>query len=221
MFHVFEEHESSTKGHNKLHPEQQIVQYVLPCFVASFLEFADHTDVEQKDKETFVKIVHELIKGYEVDPYKVAYMEGPFSGGFSPYLLVNGLLYYVVHWRTQLVFDGLQRALGSSPKATNLVKTLDSKFFAVLLDQNNPLLELDPTGSHRLHRIWGMWRVLVCRLLARIANAIQKAVPGCLPNLKALEMTLIANMLFVDHTPPIYAANVSIYHGRVRFFNQI
>jgi hypothetical protein len=209
VFNVFEDRESLP---DKLHPEQQIVQYVLPCFVASFLEFANN-DVELKNKENYVKIVHELIKNFEVDPIKVAYMEGPFSGGFSPYLLVNSFLYYVMYWQAQLIADGLKTALGSSPEAKNIAKTLDRKFISALLDSDNSWLDLDPSGFSKLHIIWGMWRIQVYRLLSRITSAIETAVPGCLPNLKVLEMVMIANISFRDYYVDVWSTptTVSLY----------
>jgi hypothetical protein len=200
MFSVFEDHETWSEGQIKLHPDQQIVQYVLPCFVASLLEFADSNDVDQKDKETYVKIVHELIKSYEVDPFKVSCMDGSSVGAFSPYYLLGEYLHCVTYWQAELLIKGLQKALGSSPKAIKIAKTLDEKFIAVLLDTDNTQLDLEKAEKTNLHLVWIRWRLELYRLFRKVMEAIEAAVPGCLPNLKALEITAFANISYEDHT---------------------
>lgn len=197
MFNVFEDQESWTENNQiKLHPDQQFYQYVLPCFVASLLEFADNDDVELLHKENYVRIVHELIKCFEVDPYRVACMNGPFAGGISPYYLTVGpFIKNVALWQQKILVKGLQTALGSSPKAKNVAETLDRNFISVLLDHENTLdFKLD---KYRIEK--HLWRIQVHRLFSRILNAIKAAVPGSVPNLRALEMTLIANICFTDH----------------------
>jgi len=223
VFNVFEDHETWSDDQIKLHPEELIVQYILPCFVASFLEFADNTDVEQKDKENYVKIVHELIKGFEVDPYKVAYMEGPFSGGFSPYILISPFLYYVSLWQTELLCNGLQKALGSSPKAIKVADTIDRNFISVLMDYNNTRLNFknEKYGS----ALWGnlevMWRIELHQIFSRILKAIEAAVPGSLPKLMAVEMTVIANICFEDHTDRFVNPNpTTVSLSKISVFDQ-
>jgi hypothetical protein len=50
------------------HPEILTVQYILPCFVASYLEM-ENTDESNKAKEEYLRFVHELVKSYEQHAY--------------------------------------------------------------------------------------------------------------------------------------------------------
>ena len=46
------------------HPEIIAVQYILPCFVASYLQL-DESNVSDKAKEEYLRFVHELVNSYE------------------------------------------------------------------------------------------------------------------------------------------------------------
>lgn len=46
------------------HPEIIAVQYILPCFVAAYLEL-ERTDESNEAKEEYLQFVHELVKNYE------------------------------------------------------------------------------------------------------------------------------------------------------------
>jgi hypothetical protein len=46
------------------HPEITVVQYVLPCFVASYLDL-ENTDESNEAKEEYLRFVDELVKNYE------------------------------------------------------------------------------------------------------------------------------------------------------------
>jgi len=50
--------------------ECQVVQTLLPCFVASFLDMDKDTSVSQESKEKYLNFIHELIKSYEEYPYE-------------------------------------------------------------------------------------------------------------------------------------------------------
>jgi hypothetical protein len=50
------------------HPEIIAVQYILPCFVASYLEL-ENTDESNKVKIEYLRFVHELVKSYEQSEY--------------------------------------------------------------------------------------------------------------------------------------------------------
>jgi hypothetical protein len=50
------------------HPEILTVQYILPCFVASYFEL-EMTDESDKAKEEYLRFVHELVKSYEQHEY--------------------------------------------------------------------------------------------------------------------------------------------------------
>jgi len=45
--------------------ESQVVQLILPCFVASFLDMDKDSSVSQESKEMYLSFIHELIKSYE------------------------------------------------------------------------------------------------------------------------------------------------------------
>jgi hypothetical protein len=50
------------------HPEILTVQYILPCFVASYLEL-ENTDESNQAKEEYLRFVHQLVKSYEQQEY--------------------------------------------------------------------------------------------------------------------------------------------------------
>jgi hypothetical protein len=195
---MFEDQEFWTKNQMKLHPDWQFVQYILPCFVASFLEFSENDDVEREDKKNYIKIVHELIKSFEVNPTKIATMMGPYPGGFSPYELQGFAFYNVLKWQKHLLQSGLHKALGSSPKSEKVSEIFEGNFLSVLNDfQDTNLLKLK--NDEYSHYMYGLWCVQVYRLFDKMLKAIAAAVPDCLLNLRSLEMTMMANVCCSDY----------------------
>jgi len=159
--------------------------------------------VEQKNKENYVKIVHELIKDSEVLPYKVA---SPFQAHESPYALAGQCLFKVIlHWQAELLLWGLQIALGPSLKATSVTKILHKNFITVLMGfkkipyQPVDKLEKDDKLSE-CYLVQELWPIQVYRLFGKILKAIGAAVPGSLPDMYAvaLEMTVTANVGLVE-----------------------
>jgi hypothetical protein len=62
---IKQQYESLLKGPPYYyHPEILTVQYILPCFVASYLEL-EQTDKSSQAKEEYLRFVHELVKSYE------------------------------------------------------------------------------------------------------------------------------------------------------------
>lgn len=200
VFNMYEDHESWSENQIKLHPDWQFVQYVLPCFVASLLEVVDNNYVEQKYKENYVRIVHELIKGFEVDPYKFVSMRGPYPGGFSPYVNQGLSFQELMKWQNILIFAGLLKALGPSPKSRKVTEIFGTKFLAVLIDFLGSNNVENIKHDNYTHYMCTLWCIQVYRLLGRILKAIEAAVPDCCPSLKMLEMTMMANICSYDHS---------------------
>jgi len=57
------------KGPFTFFPELQFAQYMLPCFVASFLDMEKDTSVPSEVKEKYLNFVHLLVNNYERYPF--------------------------------------------------------------------------------------------------------------------------------------------------------
>jgi hypothetical protein len=200
VFNDIQDHRNWAQNQIKIHPDQQFDQYILPCFVASLLDFADNDDVEQKDKENYVKIVHELIKDSEVHPYKVA---SPLHGFQSTYLAAKDSLHFVIlHWQAELLHRGLQMALGLSSKANKVVEILNKNFVSVLMEFKKIPDFVEKMEEFSFILVQDLWPIQVYRLFGKILNAIEAAVPGSLPNMYSavLEMTMMAHTSLEEPT---------------------
>jgi hypothetical protein len=58
------QYESNSKAVN-IYPEIHFVQFILPCFVASFISLCKDTTVSAEGKKFYMRFVHELIHSFE------------------------------------------------------------------------------------------------------------------------------------------------------------
>jgi len=56
-------------GVRVVYPECQTTQYILPCFVASYLELHKDPSVDQDKKKEFLLFVHNLVESYETQEF--------------------------------------------------------------------------------------------------------------------------------------------------------
>jgi hypothetical protein len=57
------------------HPECATVQYLLPCFVATFLKMQCDSSVSRAQFKNWLLLVHELLLSYEQNPYEQTFTE--------------------------------------------------------------------------------------------------------------------------------------------------
>lgn len=63
------------------------------------------------------------------------------------------------------------------------------------MDYKKSTLEVDDLHYNKLHL---QWSIQLCRLFRRILNAVEAAVPGCLPNLRAFDVAIISTICYAD-----------------------
>jgi hypothetical protein len=66
---IAKHYKNREKKHFEQCPEALVVQYILPCFVASFLDLDKDPSVSLKHKAKYQEFIHELIKCYERHEY--------------------------------------------------------------------------------------------------------------------------------------------------------
>jgi hypothetical protein len=94
---IKKQYESLLKGppyHS--HPEMLTVQYILPCFVASYLEL-EQTDKSSQAKEEYLRFVHELVKSYEQRDFSLQFLN---SKPNKAYLQHNAL--FLPHFKIDM-----------------------------------------------------------------------------------------------------------------------
>jgi len=81
------------------YPECQFAQYILPCFVATFLDIEKNSNLGRENKEKFLSLVHELVSTYErfefaqkitskvrKDPFAAGVLEVEMEGRIYDYM---------------------------------------------------------------------------------------------------------------------------------------
>jgi len=68
-------------GARVVYPECQFLQYIIPCFVANYLDTHKDPSVPQDKKKEFLKFVHNLIESYETKEFcqEVQIKKDPFT----------------------------------------------------------------------------------------------------------------------------------------------
>jgi len=56
-------------GLRVVYPECQTAQYILPCFIASFISLYEDTSVPEEKKKEFLLFVHNLVESYETQEF--------------------------------------------------------------------------------------------------------------------------------------------------------
>jgi len=113
------------KGENypiNLYPEWPFVQYVLPCFGASFLELEEDKTVDVEKKKWFLHFIHRLLCSYQKNPRYP-------SDKYIPHLVKQEGLIFMVH-KAEQIKSFLSRAIFGTKKEENII-TRD--FFAKFL----------------------------------------------------------------------------------------
>jgi hypothetical protein len=64
VYKMLEAQYKAKEGSHIFYPEAQFVQYLLPCFVASYLDLCK-SKVNAKDCQEYLNLIHQLVKSYE------------------------------------------------------------------------------------------------------------------------------------------------------------
>jgi len=144
VFKMLEKQYLSRRAKLKVvYPEQQVVQYLLPCFIASFLDLYKDPKVSKNKKKEYLQFLHLLVESYERQEFcqevssvaRGQFKKVPFSFQAQGFALVADKTYKCQIFLRQK----LQVMLGGSRVLDNL---FDNECMTVLNYQNDHQVEL-------------------------------------------------------------------------------
>jgi hypothetical protein len=187
-----------------LNPDWQFIQYILPCFVASFLDFSENNDVDFVNKQSYLRFVHELIKGFEKRPYKTTNVHGALPGGYSPYKLSPQTTQQTICWQDELIQRGLYNCLNvsktNSYEAVKLLNVIHKNFFSVYMDCFRKTMK-DHTFlfDEATENLNAEYLVHIHYLNSRVLDALKIVTPESLVNVGALDIYMSMGIFMCDY----------------------
>jgi len=174
---MLESHFNSTPKWRRFYPEMNFVQYILPCFVVSFLDLAKDPSAKPEGKKWYMQFVHELICTFETEENYKNSSDCMVPKTHSPYhLLIGGgePTDNILLGRIELILKTMNLGIcGSAESKSQVVEEIDHKFLSVLRDMTacEPLLEKDLQKELlNLEFLYGQ----MTRYLTRMAFALRK-----------------------------------------------
>lgn len=182
----FENTQISETKYFYLYPECLTAQFLLPCFVASFLDLCKEKNVPQAEKDQYMRFVHELILSYERHPFNQLAVPGCAASNFIADL---SMLNLKVLEKATALYRCFNRYFGNN-------YTLSNFHFKCVeyLKKDNFQLPHDP--RLRYHEIDETFRIQECHWYSYL-NYFHCRVSKCL--LKLNWMTVEPDVEFHSH----------------------
>jgi hypothetical protein len=210
-----------------LNPDWQFIQYILPCFVASFLDLSQNNDVDFVNKQKYLGFVHELIKGFEKNPYKVTNVHGALPGGYSPYQLSPQTTQQTICWQDELIQRGLYNILNfsksNSYEAVKFLNMIHKNFFSVYMDCFRKTMK-DHTFlfDEATENLNAQYLVHIHYLNSRVLDALKIVTPESLVNIRVIDIYMSMGIFMCDHFARyINSANCSSADGKEDSFSKL
>jgi len=197
---MLEDHLSATPKMRIYHTEWQLVQYLLPCFVAMFLDIHQDSGIDIQGKILYLQFVHELIKSFEVNPYLATSLFGTFSGGYSPfYFYAQDKLRTVVFWQVQLAKSGIGKILNASGNCSEKASEFEKQFARCphLFIFQNPSKNAGKLTEAHTSSVSMPWLLQVHSFMSRIILAMNAVTSNSLfPRYQLIDAMLTVHTIF-------------------------
>jgi len=105
---------ASLNGTKKFYEEIQFVQFILPCYVASFLDLCKDSSVSREKTAWYLRYVHELIKSFEEKENEETANGARFQSFCCSYLTLAENIPTSIFWKAELIQCVISRAMMGS-----------------------------------------------------------------------------------------------------------
>jgi hypothetical protein len=112
---------ASLEGPKKLYEELPFVQFILPCFVASFLDMHKDKSIPQSNVAWYLRFVHELIKSFEANENKDTTVESFEKAFCCSFLNLAENIPISILWKAEMIQFGIGKAIMPTFDADNIV----------------------------------------------------------------------------------------------------